>query len=225
MPSIKTQRRVATLVDEFNEKIRRVSRERPDIADIQPLKRSISYVEQWLNLDHNAQRRAVRQMEAYLKKGAEERSKEMPNMTKWAVHAGKLFTKRANSYKESKAARSKLIYDVDKGEFAPDFKSMSAEEARRAVYALELEAGAGKEIPEQLKQNYLKAIERTLGFNSNLLDYFAKLPAEKLVDMYYWEMDTFKPEFFYSQDEAEQKEADMRRAIAEYEAFNKTYYE
>lgn len=220
MPSIKMQRRVATLVDEFNEKIRRVSRERPDLADIQPLKKSISYVEQWMNLDYNAQRRAVRQMEAYLKQGAEERSKQMPNMTKWAVHAGKLFTKGANAYKESKAVRSNLIYDVDKREFAPDFKSMSAEEARRAVYALELEAGAGREIPEQLKQNYLKAIARTLGFNSALLGYFANLPAEKLVDMYYWDMDTFQPEFVYSQDEVEQIEADMWRAIAEYESMN-----
>lgn len=208
---------IEELVNAFNAKIEKVSAARPDIAEIQPLKRSIGYINEYWGLDTNARKRARNAMLAYLKEGAEERSSSYTNMTQWAAAYSRYFTKQANKSKTagSKAVRSSLIYDIDKREFTPDFANMSPEEAKRALYALEKEGEQGKELPEQYKENYLAAIANEVGVGY-LYRLAENLPAELLVEAYYNASDIMDFEFMYGQDNRAIKQSTVINYLEEY---------
>ena len=79
-----TKKRFTTsdLIKMFNAKIEMVTKSRPEIADIQPLKRTEHYLERFKSLTPREKTRARKVMQDYLQAGSEERSEKYPNMTK-----------------------------------------------------------------------------------------------------------------------------------------------
>ena len=83
----------------------------------------------------------------------------------------------------------------------PQFEYMSAEQAKRAVYALEKQTERDIHMTsERYKENYLKAVENEMG-KGGLYTYVSELPEDILVAAYYSDPATFEIKFVYSQDE------------------------
>ena len=208
-------KKTSTLIREFNEKIERVTKLRPEIADIQPLKRSEHYLERFKSLTPREKSRARKVMEDYLREGSEERSEKYPNMTKWGAESADKFVKQTNRQK-AKYYKSPYLKDIDKMGLKPQFEYMSAEQAKRALYALEKQTERDIHMtPKLYKENYLKAVENEMG-QGGLYTYVSELPEELLVAAYYSDPATFEIKFVYSQDE---KVAQQRYLIEQFENY------
>lgn len=212
-----TKKRWSTpeLIKMFNAKIEIVSKVRPEIADIQPLKRTEHYLERFKRLTSREKTRARKVMQDYLRGGAEERSEKYPNMTKWGAESADKFVKQTNRQK-AKYYKSPYLKDIDRMGLRPQFEHMSAEQAKRAVYALEKQTESDIHMTAaQYKKNYLKAIENELG-RGGLYTYVTELPAEILVAAYYFDPATFEIKFYYSQDD---KVAQQRYMLEQFESY------
>lgn len=203
------------LIETFNAKIEIVSKARPEIADIQPLKRSEHYLERFKSLTPREKTRARKVMQDYLRGGAEERSEKYPNMTKWGAESAEKFVKQTNRQK-AKYYKSPYLKDIDKMELKPQFEYMNVEQAKRAVYALEKQTERDIHMTAaQYKENYLKAVENEMG-RGGLYTYVSELPEEILVAAYYSDPATFEIKFVYSQDE---KVAQQRYLLEQFETY------
>lgn len=207
------------LIKMFNDKIEMVSNSRPEIADIQPLKRTEHYLERFKTLTLREKTRARKVMEDYLREGSEERSEKYPNMTKWGAESADKFVKQTNRQK-AKYYKSPYLKDIDKMGLKPQFEYMSAEQAKRALYALEKQTERDIHMtPKLYKENYLKAVENEMG-QGGLYTYVSELPEELLVAAYYSDPATFEIKFVYSQDE---KVAQQRYLIEQFENYVNSY--
>lgn len=208
-------KKTSTLIREFNEKIERVTKLRPEIADIQPLTRSEHYSERFKSLTRREKSRARKVMQDYLREGSEERSEKYPNMTKWGAESAAKFVKQTNRQK-AKYYKSPYLKDIDKMGLKPQFEYMSAEQAKRALYALEKQTERDIHMtPKLYKENYLKAVENEMG-QGGLYTYVSELPEELLVAAYYSDPATFEIKFVYSQDE---KVAQQRYLLEQFENY------
>ena len=199
-----TKKRWSTsdLIKMFNAKIEMVSKSRPEIADIQPLKRTEHYLERFKTLTPREKTRARKVMQDYLQAGSEERSDKYPNMTKWGAESADKFVKQTNRQK-AKYYKSPYLKDIDRMGLRPQFEYMNPEQAKRAVYALEKQTERDIHVSaKQYKENYLKAVENEMG-KGYLYNYVDKLPEDVLVAAYYSDPATFEIKFVYSQDEKE----------------------
>lgn len=197
-----TKKRWSTpdLIKMFNAKIEMVTKSRPEIADIQPLKRTEHYLERFKTLTPREKTRARKVMQEYLQAGSEERSEKYPNMTKWGAESADKFVKQTNRQK-AKYYKSPYLKDIDRMGLRPQFEYMSAEQAKRAVYALEKQTERDIHMTSaQYKENYLKAVENEMG-KGGLYTYVSELPEDILVAAYYSDPATFEIKFVYSQDE------------------------
>jgi hypothetical protein len=207
------------LINQFNAKIKEVERLRPDIAEIQPLVRSAHYFERFKNLTPREKTRARKVMQDYLREGSEERSEKYPNMTKWGAESSDKFVKQTNRQK-AKYYKSPYLKDIDKMGLKPQFEYMNAEQAKRAVYALEKQTESDIHMTAaQYKENYLKAVENEMG-RGGLYTYVSELPEEILVAAYYSDPATFEIKFVYSQDE---KVAQQRYLLEQFESYVSSY--
>lgn len=212
-------KKTSTLIREFNEKIERVTKTRPEIADIQPLKRTEHYSERFKILTAREKRRARKVMEDYLRDGSEERSEKYPNMTKWGAENAVKFEKQVNRQK-AKYYKSVYLKDIDEMKFNPQFEYMSAEQAKRALYALEKKTERDIHMtPKMYKENYLKAIKSEMG-QGWLYTYVDEMPEDILVAAYYSDPATFEIKFVYSQDE---KVAQQMYLIEQFESYVKEH--
>lgn len=203
------------LINQFNAKIKKVERLRPDIAEIQPLVRSAHYFERFKSLTPREKTRARKVMRDYLREGSEERSEKYPNMTKWGAESADKFVNQTNEHK-AKYYKSPYLKDIDKMGLKPQFEYMNAEQAKRAVYALEKQTESDIHMTaSQYKENYLKAVENEMG-RGGLYTYVSELPEEILVAAYYSEPATFEIKFVYSQDE---KVAQQRYLLEQFESY------
>lgn len=212
-----TKKRWSTteLIKMFNAKIEIVSKSRPEIADIQPLKRTEHYLERFKSLTPREKTRARKVMQDYLRGGSEERSEKYPNMTKWGAESADKFVKQTNRQK-AKYYKSPYLKDIDRMGLRPQFEYMNAEQAKRAVYALEKQTESDIHMtPERYKKNYLKAVENEMG-RGGLYTYVSELPEEILVAAYYSDPATFEIKFVYSQDE---KVAQQRYLLEQFETY------
>lgn len=192
--------RTKTLIKLFNQKIAKVSKERHDIAEIQPLIRRENYLIDYEKFSPREKLRARQTMLAYLQEGAEERSTKYASLTKWGEKAAEQFARQLNKNK-TEIYKSPLLKDIDKTRFRPQFEYMSAEQAKRALYALEKQTEAeGVMTPKIYKENYLKAVENEMG-RGYLYDYVLNLPEDVIVAAYYYDPAIFEIKFIYSQDE------------------------
>lgn len=208
-------KKTSTLIREFNEKIERVTKLRPEIADIQPLKRTEHYLVRFKSLTRREKSRARKVMEDYLRGGSEERSEKYHNMTKWGAENADKFVKQTNRQK-AKYYKSPYLKDIDKMGLKPQFEYMSAEQAKRALYALEKQTERDIHMtPKLYKENYLKAVENEMG-QGGLYTYVSELPEELLVAAYYSDPATFEIKFVYSQDE---KVAQQRYLLEQFENY------
>lgn len=212
-------KRTSTLTREFNEKIERVTKLRPEIADIQPIKRTEHYLERFKTLTPREKRRARKVMEDYLQEGSEERSEKYPNLTKWGAESADKFVKQTNRQK-AKYYKSPYLKDIDKMGLRPQFEYMSAEQAKRAVYALEKQTERDIHMtPKLYKENYLKAVATEMG-KGGLYTYLDAMPEDILVAAYYSDPATFEIKFIYSQDE---KVAQQQYLLEEFEKYVKAH--
>lgn len=203
------------LINQFNAKIKEVERLRPDIAEIQPLVRSAHYLERFKSLTPREKTRARKVMQDYLREGSEERSEKYPNMTKWGAESADKFLKQTNNRK-AKYFKSPYLKDIEKMKLRPQFEYMNAEQAKRAVYALEKQTESDIHMTsKQYKENYLKAIENEMG-KGGLYTYVDEMPEDILVAAYYSDPATFEIKFIYSQDE---KVAQQRYLLEQFEAY------
>lgn len=216
-----TKKRWSTsdLIKMFNAKIEIVSKSRPEIADIQPLKRTEHYLERFKALTPREKTRARKVMQDYLQAGSEERSEKYPNMTKWGAESADKFVKQTNRQK-AKYYKSPYLKDIDRMGLRPQFEYMSAEQAKRAVYALEKQTESDIHMTAaQYKENYLKAVENEMG-KGGLYTYVSELPEDILVAAYYSDPATFEIKFVYSQDE---KVMQQRYLLEQFEAYVKAH--
>ena len=216
-----TKKRWSTsdLIKMFNAKIEMVTKSRPEIADIQPLKRTEHYLERFKTLTPREKTRARKVMQDYLQAGSEERSEKYPNMTKWGAESADKFVKQTNRQK-AKYYKSPYLKDIDRMGLRPQFEYMSAEQAKRAVYALEKQTESDIHMtPAQYKENYLKAVENEMG-KGGLYTYVSELPEDILVAAYYSDPATFEIKFVYSQDE---KVMQQQYLLEQFEAYVKAH--
>lgn len=216
-----TKKRFTTsdLIKMFNAKIEFVTKSRPEIADIQPLKRTEHYLERFKSLTPREKTRARKVMQDYLREGSEERSEKYPNMTKWGAESADKFVKQTNRQK-AKYYKSPYLKDIDRMGLRPQFEYMSAEQAKRAVYALEKQTERDIHMTsERYKENYLKAVENEMG-RGGLYTYVSELPDDILVAAYYSDPATFEIKFVYSQDE---KVSQQQYLIEQFEAYVKAH--
>lgn len=216
-----TKKRWSTsdLIKMFNAKIEMVSKSRPEIADIQPLKRTEHYLERFKTLTPREKTRARKVMQDYLQAGSEERSEKYPNMTKWGAESADKFVKQTNRQK-AEYYKSPYLKDIDKMGLRPQFEYMSAEQAKRAVYALEKQTERDIHMTSaQYKENYLKAVENEMG-KGGLYTYVSELPEDILVAAYYSDPATFEIKFVYSQDE---KVMQQQYLLEQFEAYVKAH--
>ena len=216
-----TKKRWSTpdLIKMFNAKIEMVTKSRPEIADIQPLKRTEHYLERFKTLTPREKTRARKVMEDYLRSGSEERSEKYPNMTKWGAESADKFVKQTNRQK-AKYYKSPYLKDIDRMGLRPQFEYMSAEQAKRAVYALEKQTESDIHMTAaQYKENYLKAVENEMG-KGGLYTYVSELPEDILVAAYYSDPATFEIKFVYSQDE---KVMQQQYLLEQFEAYVKAH--
>ena len=216
-----TKKRWSTsdLIKMFNAKIEMVSKSRPEIADIQPLKRTEHYLERFKTLTPREKTRARKVMQDYLQAGSEERSEKYPNMTKWGAESADKFVKQTNSQK-AKYYKSPYLKDIDRMGLRPQFEYMSAEQAKRAVYALEKQTERDIHVSaKQYKENYLKAVENEMG-KGELYTYVDQMPEDILVAAYYSDPATFEIKFVYSQDE---KVMQQQYLLEQFEAYVKAH--
>ena len=212
-----TKKRWSTsdLIKMFNAKIELVTKARPEIADIQPLKRSEHYLERFNKLTPREKTRARKTMQDYLRGGSEERSEKYPNMKKWGAESADKVVKQTNRQK-AKYYKSPYLKDIDKMGLKPQFEYMSAEQAKRAVYALEKQTERDIHMtPKLYKENYLKAVENEMG-KGGLYTYVEELPEDILVAAYYSDPATFEIKFVYSQDE---KVTQQRYLLEQFESY------
>lgn len=204
-----------TLIKLFNQKIARVSKERLDIAEIQPLIRSENYLINYKKFSRSEKLRARQTMLAYLQEGAEERSTKYSSLTKWGEKAAEQYVRKLNKNK-TEIYKSPFLKDVDKTRVRPQFEYMSAEQAKRALYALEKQTEAeGVISPKIYKENYLKAVENEMG-RGYLYDYVLNLPEDIIVGAYYDDPATFEIKFIYSQDEKEAQQLFLLEQFQDY---------
>lgn len=216
-----TKKRWSTsdLIKMFNAKIEMVTKSRPEIADIQPLKRTEHYLERFKTLTPREKTRARKVMQDYLQAGSEERSDKYPNMTKWGAESADKFVKQTNRQK-AKYYKSPYLKDIDRMGLRPQFEYMSAEQAKRAVYALEKQTESDIHMTAaQYKENYLKAVENEMG-KGGLYTYVSELPEDILVAAYYSDPATFEIKFVYSQDE---KVMQQQYLLEQFEAYVKAH--
>lgn len=216
-----TKKRWSTsdLIKMFNAKIEMVSKSRPEIADIQPLKRTEHYLERFKTLTPREKTRARKVMQDYLQAGSEERSDKYPNMTKWGAESADKFVKQTNRQK-AKYYKSPYLKDIDKMGLRPQFEYMSAEQAKRAVYALEKQTERDIHVSaKQYKENYLKAVKNEMGMGW-LYTYLNQMPEDILVAAYYSDPATFEIKFVYSQDE---KVMQQRYLLEQFKAYVKAH--
>lgn len=216
-----TKKRWSTsdLIKMFNAKIEMVSKARPEIADIQPLKRTEHYLERFKTLTPREKTRARKVMQDYLQAGSEERSEKYPNMTKWGAESADKFVKQTNRQK-AEYYKSPYLKDIDKMGLRPQFEYMSAEQAKRAVYALEKQTERDIHVSaKQYKENYLKAVKNEMGMGW-LYTYLNQMPEDILVAAYYSDPATFEIKFVYSQDE---KVMQQRYLLEQFKAYVKAH--
>ena len=216
-----TKKRWSTpdLIKMFNAKIEMVTKSRPEIADIQPLKRTEHYLERFKTLTPREKTRARKVMQEYLQAGSEERSEKYPNMTKWGAESADKFVKQTNRQK-AKYYKSPYLKDIDRMGLRPQFEYMSAEQAKRAVYALEKQTERDIHVSaKQYKENYLKAVKNEMGMGW-LYTYLNQMPEDILVAAYYSDPATFEIKFVYSQDE---KVMQQRYLLEQFKAYVKAH--
>lgn len=216
-----TKKRWSTpdLIKMFNAKIEMVTKSRPEIADIQPLKRTEHYLERFKTLTPREKTRARKVMQEYLQAGSEERSEKYPNMTKWGAESADKFVKQTNRQK-AEYYKSPYLKDIDKMGLRPQFEYMSAEQAKRAVYALEKQTERDIHVSaKQYKENYLKAVKNEMGMGW-LYTYLNQMPEDILVAAYYSDPATFEIKFVYSQDE---KVMQQRYLLEQFKAYVKAH--
>lgn len=211
----KVSANVEELINQFNAKIREVQRLRPDIAEIQPLERSVGYKQTFWKLSEKERNRAIRSMREYLITGAEERSEKYANLTEWGAKSAERYVRQAN---ETKTAyfKSPFLKDINKSKFRPDFEHMSPESAKRAIYALEKQTEQEAHLTnEGYKKNYMKAIAGEVGMG-RLYSLVDSIPAEVVVAAYYYDPDTFEIKFWYSMEEKAAKEEFVYSAFLDF---------
>lgn len=214
MPKLTREKRIKNLIAEFDEKIDRISKSRPDIAEIQPLKRGDKFFDIWKAGNEAAKKRSERVMLSYLKEGAEERSSKNSNMTNWGAKALSNYTASIDKKrKQANIARPYSIKD-DTSTPSPDLSDKSPAIINKSLKALESN-DLYEGVPEQYKQNYLTAVYKEIG-DGILSEYVKRLSPEQLVNAYYSDPASFDIVFVYSQDEAKEKQNYLIERFEEY---------
>lgn len=215
--------RTETLIKLFNQKIETVSKERPDIAEIQPLKRTKKYLANFNKLTEGERKRARATMFAYLQEGAEEQSTKYGSLTKWGEKMSESFVKRVNKQK-AVYYKTPMIADIEYSIFKPQFEKMKPSQAKKAVWALEQQSQTDIHMsPELYKANYLEAIANEFGIGGGLYTYVEQLPADILVAAYKTDPAIFEIKYIYSQDEKGAQQAFLYEKFEEYVAKHTNY--
>ena len=194
----KDSKTISNLVRQFNAKITRVSKARPEIAANQPDRINSQNLQKELKqLPRSKFNKRVKSMQAYLKKGAEMpyTTKSGVNTTVWqkneitrqlqSINAQRRYIARHTLSKEkgnlniinteNLRPRKNNIETIQPKNWEDYLKSLRRAEVRRYDRAQ----------LERYKENYLKAVRDLMGENNSLYETVQNLDPEILVDAYY----------------------------------------
>lgn len=194
----KDSKTISNLVRQFNAKITRVSKARPDIAANQPDRINSQNLQKELKqLPRSEFNKRVKSMQAYLKQGAEMpyTTKSGVNTTVWqkneitrqlqSINAQRRYIARRTLSKEkgnlniinteNLRPRKNTIETIQPKNWDDYLKSLRRAEVRRYDRAQ----------LERYKENYLKAVRDLMGENNSLYETVQNLDPEILVDAYY----------------------------------------
>lgn len=194
----KDSKTISNLVRQFNAKITRVSKARPDIAANQPDRINSQNLQKELKqLPRSEFNKRVKSMKAYLKQGAEMpyTTKSGVNTTVWqkneitrqlqSINAQRRYiaTRTLSKEKgnlniintENLRPRKNTIETIQPKNWDDYLKSLRRAEVRRYDRAQ----------LERYKENYLKAVRDLMGENNSLYETVQNLDPEILVDAYY----------------------------------------
>lgn len=218
------------LVKNFNAKIRRVEKNRPEIAVLQPPRENLKALRESLKgmsrIDINYQ---FKKMENYLKKGA-----ELPYTTKQGVNTTVWEKKEIERAVRTINARNKAIikkYEpsttkgtmgtIERNNLQPRKNRVNTIQPKDyGKYVSNLFKQVLKndgERNERYKENFLKAVANIMGENSKLFKMVSKIDAELLTKYYYTEP-LLQLTFVYDPKEAEDIENIMIERIEQLQA-------
>ena len=210
--------RLKRLVRNFNSKIRRIEKNRPEIAAIQPPKENLKALRETLKgmsrVDINYQ---FKKMENYLKKGA-----ELPYTTKQGVNTTVWEKKEIDRAVRTINARNKVLIQkyepsttkgtmgtIERNNLQPRknrVNTIQPKDYNRYVSNLfkqVMQDDAGRN--ERYKTNFLKAVENIMGENSKLYQVVKNMDSALLTKYYYTEP-LLQLTFVYDPKDAEEIE-------------------
>lgn len=210
--------RLKRLVKNFNAKIRRIEKNRPEIAALQPPKENLKALRETLKgmsrVDINYQ---FKKMENYLKKGA-----ELPYTTKQGVNTTVWEKKEIDRAVRTINARNKALIQkyepsttkgtmgtIERNNLQPRknrVNTIQPKDYNRYVSNLfkqVMQNDAGRN--ERYKENFLKAVENIMGENSKLYQVVKNMDSGLLTKYYYTEP-LLQLTFVYDPKDAEEIE-------------------
>lgn len=192
---------LVSTVKKFNAKIARVSKRNPALANIQPAKVSTKTLKNELkDYERKEFRRYIGRMERYLRKGAEMpyTTREGVNITLWqkreiantfnAINA----RRRAELKKYNPTTTTGRMGAIEQNNLQPrknTIQSIKPKNWGAFVENLEKQLLGSTESVRQAKykENFLHAVEVTIGKNSRLYNRLMQVPADRLYQYYYTE--------------------------------------
>ena len=210
--------RLKRLVKNFNAKIRRIEKNRPEIAALQPPKENLKALRETLKgmsrVDINYQ---FKKMENYLKKGA-----ELPYTTKQGVNTTVWEKKEIDRAVRTINARNKALIQkyepsttkgtmgtIERNNLQPRknrVNTIQPKDYNRYVSNLFKQVMQNDvERNERYKENFLKAVENIMGENSKLYQVVKNMDSALLTKYYYTEP-LLQLTFVYDPKDAEEIE-------------------
>lgn len=210
--------RLKRLVKNFNAKIRRIEKNRPEIAALQPPKENLKALRETLKgmsrVDINYQ---LKKMENYLKKGA-----ELPYTTKQDVNTTVWEKKEIDRAVRTINARNKALIQkyepsttkgtmgtIERNNLQPRknrVNTIQPKDYNRYVSNLFKQVMQNDvERNERYKENFLKAVENIMGENSKLYQVVKNMDSDLLTKYYYTEP-LLQLTFVYDPKDAEEIE-------------------
>lgn len=210
--------RLKRLVKNFNSKIRRIEKNRPEIAALQPPKENLKALRETLKgmsrVDINYQ---FKKMENYLKKGA-----ELPYTTKQGVNTTVWEKKEIDRAVRTINARNKALIQkyepsttkgtmgtIERNNLQPRknrVNTIQPKDYNRYVSNLFKQVMQNDaERNERYKENFLKAVENIMGENSKLYQVVKNMDSALLTKYYYTEP-LLQLTFVYDPKDAEEIE-------------------
>lgn len=192
---------LASTVKKFNSKITRVSIQHPELAEFQPDKVSTKNLKEHLkNYERKEFKRYIARMNRYLRQGAEMpyTTKEGVNITLWqkreisntfkAINA----RRRAELKKYNPTTSTGRMGAIEENNLRPrknTIQSIRPKNWNTFTENLEKQLlGSSERIrQEKYKENFLHAVEVTIGRNSELYNRLNSIPSNKLYQYYYTE--------------------------------------